>query len=464
MKRLKKRLRKLMDNNVLKDKEFIKNIGKLFGSSLISQIIPFLLLPLLTRLYPPDDFGFWAYFLSLSGIFSLLMTGNYEFAIVLPKDKSEALRIAGGALSIASLMFLIGLIIFPFFGNIITKNAGMHGCSSLVVVWIPVTAFSMAVFRIVNYWNNRENRFNSIGIGNIVRSSSAMILQLVGGLYTSMGYSFLITGSLAGYFLGFSVQAVDMVTSLKQNRRELTFGKIKESLGRYLKFPKYFMPSEFLNYVSSNVPVIFLTNIFDAAVTGLYAVPHRFINTPLTMLGSSISQVYFKKSNEIKNSVGDLGIITTDIFKKLFMIGIIPLSLISGYGDYIFGFILGDTWAVSGVYASFLAPWMLMVFAASPISVVFATLEKQEVSLKLNIYLLFIRILSFVIGGIIFKSAMLAVFLYGASGFIFWLYYSFFVIKISGGNRNEIVKFVIIRLAGIMLPVVLSRGVFECMM
>jgi len=54
--------------------------------------------------------------------------------------------------------------------------------------------------------------------------------------------------------------------------------------------------------------------------------------------------------------------------------------------------------------------------------------------------------------------------LYGTSGFIYWLYLSFFIIKTVGGDEKEIIKFTLIRLTAIMLPIIISRMVFEWIM
>ncbi len=449
-----------MQNNVLKDRTFIKNSGKLFGSSLISQLIPFIILPFLTRMYSPEDFGFWAYFLSLSGMVSILMTGNYEFAVVMPKDKKDALNVMSGSVLITLASYIFGTAVIAVFFRPAAKGE-FFGVTESTAYMIISMAMIMALFRLLNYWNNRENKFHVTAGGNIIRSFSVSAFQFLNGFYLNPSHFGLILSSVAGYILGTVVQARSFFSAVILNKKEIDPRSIKRVLARYRDFPKYFMPSEFLNNISSSVPVIFLTNIFDTAAAGLYAVPHRFINVPLMLMGSSISQAYLKKSSDMVNSNQDIGKVTSDIYKKLFMLGVIPLSVISGYGDIVFMYLLGEKWMVSGLYASLLSPWMLMVFVASPVSVIFATLEKQKISLMLNIFLLAIRIASFIVGGIMFKSVFTAVFLYGASGMFFWTFYSFFVVRVSGTekDRDDIVKFALFRLIFIMLPVILSRSV-----
>jgi len=445
-------------SDILKDREFLKNTGKLFGSSVIAQAFPFIVLPFLTRMFSPEDFGFWAYFLSLSSLFSILMTGNYEFAIVLPKEDKEALNVFAGSVLICIITFVSASVFVYFFYDMLISSSGLI-ISQNILYLVMLMSVIMAVFRLLNFWNNRENKFHVTAAGNITRSFTVYLCQLLNGLYFLKSSTGLILSSVAGYTSGTLVQSGLLIKKIVKNRKEIDIHAVKKSLFRYINFPKYFMPSEFMNSLSVNVPVLFLTNLFDSAAAGLYAIPHRFINVPLTLLGSSISQAYFKKSSDMVNSDQELGKITTDIYKKLFMLGIIPLSLVAGYGDYIFGFLLGERWAVSGQYASILSPWMLMVFVASPISIIFATLEKQKISLLLNSVLLVLRVTSFLIGGIILKSVFAAIFLYGSTGFLYWTFYSFFVVRTAGGNadKDKIVEFVLYRLLFIMLPIILSR-------
>lgn len=445
-------------SNVLKDREFLKNTGKLFGSSVIAQAFPFIVLPFLTRMFSPEDFGFWAYFLSLSSLFSILMTGNYEFAIVLPKEDKEALNVFTGSLLICVMTFFsASAFVYFFYDNLITSSGII--ISENILYLVILMSLIMAVFRLLNFWNNRENKFHVTAAGNITRSFTVYLCQLLNGLYFLKTSTGLILSSISGYTAGTVIQSASLVKKIVRDRKEIRISSIRRSLLRYKDFPKYFMPSEFLNSLSVNVPVLFLTNLFDSAAAGLYAIPHRFINVPLTLLGSSISQAYLKKSSDMVNNDQCLGRMTSDIYRKLFMLGIVPLSIIAGYGDYIFGFLLGEKWAVSGQYASILSPWMLMVFVASPVSIIFATLEKQKISLVLNSVLLILRVTSFLIGGIILKSVFAAIFLYGSTGFLYWTFYSFFVVRTAGGNadKDKIVEFVLYRLLFIMLPIILSR-------
>ena len=61
---------------------------------IITQIIGILLIPLITRLYSPDDFGVFQLFLSISGILISFSCLAYQFAIMLPKEDEDSGQIS----------------------------------------------------------------------------------------------------------------------------------------------------------------------------------------------------------------------------------------------------------------------------------------------------------------------------------------------------------------------------------
>ncbi len=89
--------------------EFLRNIFTLLSGSTIAQIITFLAIPVLTRIYTPQDFGFFAIYFSLATIVSTISTGRYELAIMLPRHKKDALAILKGT---TRIVFVISFLCF----------------------------------------------------------------------------------------------------------------------------------------------------------------------------------------------------------------------------------------------------------------------------------------------------------------------------------------------------------------
>ena len=75
--------------------EYIRNTLTLVSGNTVAQFIPLLAEPILTRLFPPEDFGLLALFISISSLFSIIATGRYELAIMLPSKERDAMNLVG---------------------------------------------------------------------------------------------------------------------------------------------------------------------------------------------------------------------------------------------------------------------------------------------------------------------------------------------------------------------------------
>src|SRR5690606_25517513 len=80
-------------NQRMREKSFTGNVLKLMSGTTLAQVVPFLLLPLLTRLYSPADFASFEQYLMAIQVLSVLATLKYEFAIMQPKSDADARQI-----------------------------------------------------------------------------------------------------------------------------------------------------------------------------------------------------------------------------------------------------------------------------------------------------------------------------------------------------------------------------------
>jgi O-antigen/teichoic acid export membrane protein len=148
------------------------------------------------------------------------------------------------------------------------------------------------------------------------------------------------------------------------------FGKItRESIkAAYLKgkeykdFPIYKMPSDLLNEISIQLPVYILKIIFNNTVAGIYSLPQKIMSQPSKLIGQAAGEVYYRRASELSARKQDLSEVTFNTFKVLFLIGVLPFTIIFLWGPEIFSFIFSSQWEFSGRIAAYLSPWLLFVF------------------------------------------------------------------------------------------------------
>jgi O-antigen/teichoic acid export membrane protein len=95
--------------NILKLKsKFSRNVLTLVTGTSIANVIPIIIMPVLTRFWSPSDFGVFAIYMALVGILGTLSAGRLDIALILPKKKKDAvgILIIGLVLSIIFVLLL----------------------------------------------------------------------------------------------------------------------------------------------------------------------------------------------------------------------------------------------------------------------------------------------------------------------------------------------------------------------
>ena len=74
----------------LRTSQYLRNLFTLTSGIGVSQLIPLFLLPILTRFFSPEDFGFFAFVMAIIQIMAISSTLRLEMAVVLPKKHKDA--------------------------------------------------------------------------------------------------------------------------------------------------------------------------------------------------------------------------------------------------------------------------------------------------------------------------------------------------------------------------------------
>lgn len=110
----------------------------------------------------------------------------------------------------------------------------------------------------------------------------------------------------------------------------------------------------------------------------------------------------------------------------------------------------------AGVFAQILAPWAMIWFVATILSLLIYILEIQEFGLKYNILNLGSRFLSLLIGGLL-GNVYLALFLFMISGICVYGYIGYIALTQSGASIRKVGHIVF---KPILFAVVMTFGVY----
>lgn len=418
-------------------KPFLKNIITLLTGSVIGQLIIFLTIPFLTRMFSEVTFGIFALFSSTVLLLKTIASLNFELAIILPKRDKDAINIFVFNVLLIFIFNILLLITISTFKDDLAVFLNIQELSNFIYL-IPLSVFFAGNITALEYWSNRNNAFKSITIGSVSKSATMSTLQIITGVsnFKSIG---LIPGLMIGQFFNFIILMKLSLKSLLNLKKHISFKRMFFLISKYRDIPLFNTILTFTNNLSNELPVLLISKYFGFGAVGLYGLAIKVSKTPSGIVGQSISLVFFNEASKLYNEGGDLYKLLKTMQKKLFLIALlifIPLFIISFFLDFIFG----DNWIEAGTYVRILLPWLFVMFLNTPISSLTEILNKQKVFLIYGILLIISRFLALYLGYVIYNDIKTSLILFSGVGVLFNIFIIKYFFKITKQSTTQTKK------------------------
>ncbi|MGC6490964.1 MAG: lipopolysaccharide biosynthesis protein [Flavobacteriales bacterium] len=411
--------------NTLLTTGFYRNAITLLKGSILSQLLPIIISPLLTRLYSPSEFGVLAVFTSISTILGSVINGRYEQALVLVRSKNEAQLITALSLLISFVGSGILFFLFLFVGPNLMQWLNISELENWFY-YIPLVVFSIGFYNTLNYYELRKKQFKSISNSEVSRSISLSAIQLL--------YPFLKTG-FQGLIIGKIISSFIAPLYLLRNANisfdEFRFKKMLVIAKRYIDFPKYTNSSILLNNLSLNAILLIIPIIYSSSILGLYSLMMKVMGTPFAFLGNSVNQVFLEHVARQKRETGNAFKITKQILIQLTILSVFSYGIAAFFMEDLFAFIFGEEWRLSGVYGVCLIPYFILKFIVSPLTSIHTAFEKQKLGFKLQILMFILSLTSIVFAYLHHWTFINYLHLFSALLSIFYILRMIIILRIS---------------------------------
>lgn len=405
---------------------FIKNVLILSSGALIGQIIVVLASPLLTRLYSVESFGYLSVFTSISTILALLSTGRYELAIVLPKSNSKALKLIKLILCIGLVISLLYLILITLFKDVIRINDPTKFLNDNSAYILPIYVFFISLLSILTYWNQRKKTYKRITTANAVHSIVNTIISLI------LGFILIENGMIIG-LLGSVIFTVIfyLLHDKRLIKKVLNIKGIKSVAKEYESFPQYMILSDLsLNTNQQLTPILF-SSFYDSEIVGHYSLANRMLRLPNIIVTGSIANVFRNDAIDelrIKNNCKGLYVST---FKKLFLLSFPIYLTIFIVSPFIFKFIFGENWGITGEFGRIISTYLFVEFMANPLNTLFYVRNQQKKLMIIQTINLIMSIIMIAVGAFLFKDPRISLVLYSGNAILFNLLLLYSSYKLS---------------------------------
>lgn len=394
--------------------KYIRKLSYALSGTIISQLIPIIFSPILSRIYTPEAFGVYTTFISISVINSILVSGSFDSAIAIAETNSEAFHIFRLLCTLTSIVSICIIPVAIMISGPIGEKIGIEKVSW--IIWlIPIYSMLLVFYQGIYYLYIRYGMINytarlKIEMSLFVIGSNILFVLFYheeGGLVVSqiIAYFILLLFNLPRIYNCY-IKFVSM--KIKQNNCETSIGLIK----KYKEFPLKYMPSMILNSLTVQLPSIALTTMFGTTIGGYYAITNRVLNAPVAAIGSAFGDVYKNEAFEEKEKTGAYRKVFNKSLKMLLLLGVIPFMILMLTSPFLFKVVFGSKWYQAGIMSSYMTPMYLAKFIAVPLSFALIISKKHNQNLLLQIILLIGAITSFIIGGVLYNNWKVTILLY----------------------------------------------------
>jgi len=368
-----------------------KHIVNLFVANVLSQAIPVLISPLLTRIYSPKEFGVYALFSSLINIFTVILTMRFENVFFIKKTFSKAKK---------SLVLFTGLSTTIFTGIILfvaTISFIFNFENEIVIVLAIIASLLKAFSTYLLTYMNRLGLYKLMSYYKVSKVIVLVISQVFLG-YIVFKYNGLVVSWIISFFAVLVYYFFKLKISLKSVISGINCSKFKSLFSRFKHFPLYSTPTSLVDHLNAALPIFLLGYFYSDDVVGQYSLSFKVSYVPVIFISISLAESIKKKISVFIRENRSYKKIVIKWLKILFPISGVIFLLFYTLSEIGFPIIFGEKWAYAGTLTKMLAIMFFFRILVNPFGFIYLVSENQKILFLIQLSTLIISALALYLG------------------------------------------------------------------
>lgn len=323
-----------------------------------AQVLGIAAMPLLTRLYAPNDFAALNLFTQLVAGLAILLTLRFEYLVMLPAEQSESdsvllLAISMGAVHVLWLTPLLWMLPGQW-AWLRSQGAIAHW------LWLaPISAYAVSLAVGLQQAVQRRGDFRASAMSEFVGRSAYVACAMVGALaLPNIGGLMASTLANGGAKLVWLIRAGSECARmwLQPNRAPIAKSIRLMAVSTSV--------SNLVSLFSGLAPMIFIADRYGASALGQYGLVVSTLYLPSVLVGQAIGQVYYQRACRMQgDGVPFAGLVITTSL-NLAKVGVPMYALIALLAPLMYPVLFGAGWESAGE----LARWLCIAAAAGFLS------------------------------------------------------------------------------------------------
>ncbi|QQN66071.1 lipopolysaccharide biosynthesis protein [Bradyrhizobium diazoefficiens] len=377
--------------------------------ALTGQLMLVAAIPILTRLYSPEDFGIFTIYLSVVNILGAIAGLRFSTSLYVVQDRAHALVALKLTLlavcTTASVVLAAGYLLSDVIPERLRHLAYL----------IPVGMAAVGVADAMNCWCLRFNHIRDFGMGRLILPTTMALLQVGFGLARlgddAMVQAHILSQAVLIAFLCIRLLKWDDIRRMAQASWE----SVVATARREYKFPLFELPSALAGFAIINLPAIFIGSLFGTAFAGHYGVAARLVTGPVSLIALPLSNVFVAEASKGFDRRHLLG---TACGLLVVASGLIALPVL-GLGfvaPHVVVPLLGASWMPTGQIVAALALMCAAQSLSTPIQEVPTLFRRQELRLLVDLVRALLVFAPLLIGAHLGHDPLEVIFVMAAGG------------------------------------------------
>ena len=269
------------------------------GGSMIARIFGLALLPIVTRIYSPEEIGVWTLLTACAAFFVVFATLRYELAVLLPKSDREAASLVWGVVFLTVVTVVLVCVLLSLCRTPILNLFALADTGQLVWV-IPVSLFFTSINTIFQAWLTRKQVFGIIAVIGVLNA----ILAPVAVILASLPYD----GNAASYIAGMLIsQGIIVFLTISVSLSHGVFSVLRPfemNLKPFLEYKvylTYMAPYSLSGVIVDRGFLIALGAIFNFSTLGAFHLARGVAYLPVTLIAGNLRNVFFSHAAKLEN-------------------------------------------------------------------------------------------------------------------------------------------------------------------
>lgn len=369
------------------NKDYIKDFSSILSSTVIVQLLPFLIIPIITRKIDEFETGLYFTWVSLSISLTIILGGKLDLAILNCETRKESIKVI--QLSFFFSIFIIPVLLILYYSSrIFDIELGKIDTMIPFMIYLFLNSIASNIINGIFSYQISQSNFKKYNFSRIIQSfliNGLILIPLISNSTTSASslISFHTIGTLISLFI--IIPYSKLLLEIIRLSRINYYWKL---LIEYKNFPKFSLPGELFNSISNNIPYLFILSKYDPIYLGYYAVISKTLTAPIGIISNSFLSIYKRDSSkEIKES-GKCQSSYNNLVKTLCFIGLPTFILLFLLLPDLFIWLYGERYEMAGNIAIVLLPLFFFRFIASPLSYTFFITDNQKTDFYWQLLLL----------------------------------------------------------------------------